>query len=67
MVFFNSKQKKLQDDLKIKLCDKRLYSTESVKYLGVTIDSIMLMIFPLNGIELMLSFSKLENMSVLKY
>ena len=39
MVFFNSKQKKLQDDLKIKLCDKRLYSTESGKYVGVTIDT----------------------------
>ena len=55
MVIFKSKQKKLTGDLKIKLCGKRLYPTKSVKYLP---SSIMLIIFPLNGIELMLSFSK---------
>ena len=52
-VIFKSKQKKLEDDLKIKLCGKRLCPTESVKYLSVEIDtnltcSIMLMIFSLN-------------------
>ena len=52
-VIFKSKQKKLEDDLKIKLCGKRLCPTESVKYLSVKIDtnltcSIMLMIFSLN-------------------
>ena len=50
MVSFKSKQKKLEGDLKIKLCGKRLYPTESVQYLDVKIDanldSIMLMIFP---------------------
>ena len=39
MVTFKSKQKKLEGDLKIKLCGKRLYPTESVKYLGVKIDT----------------------------
>ena len=39
MVIFKSKQKKFEDDLKIKLCSKRLYPTESVKYLGVKIDT----------------------------
>ena len=39
MIIFKSKQKKLEDDLKIKLCGKRLYPTESVKYLGVKIDA----------------------------
>ena len=34
-----SKQKKFEGDLKIKLCGKRLYPTESVKYLGVIIDT----------------------------
>ena len=34
-----SKQKKLEGDLKIKLCGKRLYPTESIKYLGVKIDT----------------------------
>ena len=41
MIIFKSKQnqKKLESDLKIKLCGKRLYPTESVKYLGVKIDT----------------------------
>ena len=38
MVVFKSKQKKIECDLKIKLCVKRLYSTESVTYLGVKFD-----------------------------
>ena len=58
MVIFKSKQKKFEDDLKIKLCGKRLYLTETMKYLGVKTDTtffgnIMLMISPLNSIELM--------------
>ena len=54
MVIFKSKQKKLEGDLKIKLCGKRLYPTESVKYLVEKIDiltllgSIISMTFPLN-------------------
>ena len=39
MVLFKSKQKKFEVDLKIKLCVKRLYPTESVKYLGVKFDT----------------------------
>ena len=39
MVIFKSKQKKFEGDLKIKLCGKRLHPTESVKYLGVKIDT----------------------------
>ena len=39
MVIFKSKQKKFEIDLKIKLCGKRLYPIESVKYLGVKIDT----------------------------
>ena len=39
MVIFKSKQKKFEGDLKIKLCGKKLYPTESVKYLGVKIDT----------------------------
>ena len=38
MIIFKSKQKKLEGDLKIKLCSKRLYLAESVKGLGVKID-----------------------------
>ena len=47
MVIFKSKQNKLEGDLKIKLCNdlkiklygKRIYPTESVKYLDVNIDT----------------------------
>ena len=39
MVIFKSKRKKFEGDLKIKLCGKRLYSTDSVKYLGIKIDT----------------------------
>ena len=39
IVIFKSKQNKFESDLKIKLCGKRLYPTESVKYLGVKIDA----------------------------
>ena len=38
-VIFKPKQKKFEDHLKIKLHGKRLYPTESVKYLGVEIDA----------------------------
>ena len=39
MVIFKSKEKKFEADLKIKLCGKRLYPTEGVKYLDVKIDA----------------------------
>ena len=39
MVIFKSKQIKFEGDLKINLIGKRLYPTESVKYLGVKIDA----------------------------
>ena len=43
MVIFKSKQKKSECDLKIKLCGKRVYPTESVKYLGVKIALLLKM------------------------
>ena len=39
MVIFKSKQRKLDGDLKIKLCGKSLYPTESFKCMGVKIDT----------------------------
>ena len=40
MVIFKSKQKKFEGDLKIKLLlEDYIYPTESVKYLGVKIDT----------------------------
>ena len=55
MVACKSKKIKFESDLKLKLCGKRLYSTESVKYMGVKlmqilVGNIMLMIFPLKGL-----------------
>ena len=55
MVACKSKKMKFASDLKLKSCGKRLYSTESVKYLGVKliqilVGNIMLMIFPLKGL-----------------
>ena len=63
MLIFKSKQKKFECDLKIKLCDKRLYPTESVKHLAVKIDTNLswqqhINDLPINCIEQMLSFSK---------
>ena len=39
MVIFKFKQKNFEGDLKIKIYGKRLYPTESVKYLDVKIDT----------------------------
>ena len=39
MIIFKSKQKKLEGDLTIKICGKRLYPTKNGKYLGVNIDT----------------------------
>ena len=36
---FKSKQKKFEGDLKVKLCGKRFYPTESINYLGVKTDT----------------------------
>ena len=36
MVIFKSKRRKFEGDSKIKFCGKRLYPTESIKYLGVS-------------------------------
>ena len=38
LILFKPRMKKLDFDLKLKLNDKRLYPTESVKYLGIKID-----------------------------
>ena len=39
MVIFKSKQKKFEGDLKVNFCGKKLYPTESVKYLPVKTDT----------------------------
>ena len=55
MVIIKSKQKKFEGDLKIKLCGKRLYPTESVKYLEVTIDTNLSWQFHVNDLSIKLN------------
>ena len=55
MVTFKSKQKKFEGDLKIKLCGKRLYPTESVKYLGVKIDRKLTWQYHVNDLSIKLN------------
>ena len=58
MVIFKSKQKKFEGDLKFKLCGKRLYHTESVKYLGVKIDTNLCWQYHVNDLSIKLSRAK---------
>ena len=51
MVIFKSKQNIFEIGLKIKLCGKRLYPTESVKYLGVKIDTNLSWQYHVNGLS----------------
>ena len=55
MVIFKSNQKKFEGDLKIKLCGKRLYPTESVKYLGVKIDTNLSWQYHVNDLSIKLN------------
>ena len=55
MVIFKSNQKKFEGDLKIKLCGKRLYPTESVKYLGVKIDTNLSWQYHVNNLSIKLN------------
>ena len=55
MVNFKSKQKKFEGDLKIKVCGKILYLTDSVKYLGVQIDANLSWQYHVNDISIKLN------------
>ena len=55
MVIFISKQKKFGGDLKIKLTGKRLYPTESVKYLDVKIDTNLSWQYHVNDLSVKLN------------
>ena len=55
MVVFKSKQKKFEGNLNIKLRGKRLYPTESVKYLGVKIDIKLTWQYHVNDISIKLN------------
>ena len=55
MIIFKSNQKKFEGDLKIKLCGKGLYPTESVKYLGVKIDTTLSWQYHVNDLSIKLN------------
>ena len=67
MVIFKSKQKKLEGDLKIKLCGKRLYPTESVKYLGVKIDANLTWQHHVNDLSIKLNRANALLFKIRKY
>ena len=52
MIICTSKEKKFEGDLKIKLYGKILYPTESVKYLGVKIDTNLRWQYHINDLPL---------------
>ena len=55
MVILKSKQKKLESDLKIKLCGKRLYPTESAKYLCLKINTNLTWQYHVNDLPIKLN------------
>ena len=67
MVIFKSKHKKFEGDLKIKLCGKRLYPTESVKYLGVKIDTNLSWQYHVNDLSIKLNRAYALLFKMIKY
>ena len=67
MVIFKSKQKKFEGDLKIKLSGKRLYPTESVKYLGVKIDTNLSWQYHVNDLSVKLNRANAVLFKMRKY
>ena len=55
MVILRFKQKKFEGNLKIELCGKKLYPTESVKYLGVKIDTNLNWQYHVNDLSIKLN------------
>ena len=67
MITFTSKQKKFESDLKIKLSGKRLYLTESVKYLGVKIDTNLSWQYHVNDLSVKLNRANALLLKMRKY
>ena len=67
MVIVKSKQGKFEGDLKIKFCGIRLYPTESVKYLGVKIDTNLSWKYHVNDLSVKLNRSNTLLFKVTKY
>ena len=67
MVIFKSNQKKFEGDLKIKLFGKRLSLTESVKYLGVKIDTTLSRQYHVNDVSIKLNRANAVLFKMRKY
>ena len=67
MVIFKSKQKKFEGDLKIKLSGERPYPTESVKYLGVKIDTNLSWQYHINDLSVKLNTANALLFKMKKY
>ena len=67
IVIFKSKQKKLEGDFKIKSCGKRLYPTESVKYLGVKMDTNLTWQHHVNDLSIKLNRANAVLFKIRKY
>ena len=57
----------IKGDLKIKLCGKRLYPTESVKYLGVKIDTNLSWQYHVNDLSIKLNRANALHIKMRKY
>ena len=67
MVIFKSKHKNFEGHLKIKLCGKRLYATESVKYLGVKTDTNLSWQYHVNDLSIKLNRANACLFKIRKY
>ena len=67
IVIFKSKKKKFEGALKIKLCVKRLYPTESVKYLGVKLDTNLSWKYCVNNLSIKLNRANTLLFKIKKY
>ena len=67
MEIFKSKEKKFDDDLRIKLCGERLYVLESVKYFGVKIDTNLSWQYHVNDLSIKLNRANALLFKMTKY
>ena len=67
MVIFKFKQKKFEGDLKIKICGKRLYHTESVKYEGKETDTNFSCHYHVNDLFIKLNRANALFLKIRKY
>ena len=67
VVIFKSKKKKFEGDLKIKLYGKRLYPAESVKYLGVKINTNLSWQYRVNDLSFKLNRANALLFKIRKY